>query len=1208
MSRFVRAKRRSVMGLASAYRAMSFSSLAGIAGLGVNEFANKINVPDRGVLESNNTSHNADRAGLARGLDQTTDAQDSSQSNAGPTEERQLQVDDAAAARPQLDASQSENSHKLPQTIVGSSTAPQLIAEPLPTKSEITTTGAATPPTFGFDIKVSSGTTSGVMPNQVGVLLVAQIGTTAPQPNATTVISVAASGPGIDGSGNGDLNAGHVVTLTVAMSEVVTVAGGIPTLSLNNGGTASFTGGSGSNALTFSYTVGAGQDTSDLAVTSFNLNGATVSDPAGNNAIVTGAVTNPAGLLQIDTTAPTVPSVAASGPGIDGSGNGDLNAGHVVTLTVAMSEVVTVAGGIPTLSLNNGGTASFTGGSGSNALTFSYTVGAGQDTSDLAVTSFNLNGATVSDPAGNNAIVTGAVTNPAGLLQIDTTAPTVPSVAVSGPGIDGSGNGDLNAGHVVTLTVAMSEVVTVAGGIPTLSLNNGGTASFTGGSGSNALTFSYTVGAGQDTSDLAVTSFNLNGATVSDPAGNNAIVAGAVTNPAGILQIDTTAPTVPSVAASGPGIDGSGNGDLNAGHVVTLTVAMSEVVTVAGGIPTLSLNNGGTASFTGGSGSNALTFSYTVGAGQDTSDLAVTSFNLNGATVSDPAGNSAIVTGAVTNPAGILQIDTTAPTVPSVVVSGPGIDGSGNGDLNAGHVVTLTVAMSEVVTVAGGVPTLSLNNGGTASFTGGSGSNALTFSYTVGAGQDTSDLAVTSFNLNGATVSDPAGNNAIVTGAVTNPAGILQIDTTAPTVPSVAASGPGIDGSGNGDLNAGHVVTLTVAMSEVVTVAGGVPTLSLNNGGTASFTGGSGSNALTFSYTVGAGQDTSDLAVTSFNLNGATVSDPAGNSAIVTGAVTNPAGILQIDTTAPTVPSVVVSGPGIDGSGNGDLNAGHVVTLTVAMSEVVTVAGGVPTLSLNNGGTASFTGGSGSNALTFSYTVGAGQDTGDLAVTSFNLNGATVSDPAGNNAIVTGAVTNPAGILQIDTTAPTVPSVAVSGPGIDGSGNGDLNAGHVVTLTVAMSEVVTVAGGVPTLSLNNGGTASFTGGSGSNALTFSYTVGAGQDTSDLAVTSFNLNGATVSDPAGNNAIVTGAVTNPAGILQIDTTAPTVPSISVLRLGGGGGNHWVFNGTAEANSNVAIFDGNTQLSHGDGFRLRCVELHHHRIGNEFHHSQLYRNCL
>ena len=51
------------------------------------------------------------------------------------------------------------------------------------------------------------------------------------------------------------------------------------------------------------------------------------------------------------------------------------------------------------------------------------------------------------------------------------------------------------------------------------------------------------------------------------------------------------------------------------------------------------------------------------------------------------------------------------------------------------------------------------------------------------------------------------------------------------------------------------------------------------------------------------------------------------------------------------------------------------MTLTVNLSEAVTVAGGTPTLTLNDGGIASYTGGSGSNALTFSYTVAAGQNT-----------------------------------------------------------------------------------------------------------------------------------------------------------------------------------------------------------------------------------------
>ena len=60
---------------------------------------------------------------------------------------------------------------------------------------------------------------------------------------------------------------------------------------------------------------------------------------------------------------------------------------------------------------------------------------------------------------------------------------------------------------------------------------------------------------------------------------------------------------------------------------------------------------------------------------------------------------------------------------------------------------------------------------------------------------------------------------------------------------------------------------------------------------------------------------------------------------------------------------------------SGDLNAGNTVTLTLNLNEAVTVAGGTPTLTLNDGGTATYTGGSGTNALTFSYTVGAGQNT-----------------------------------------------------------------------------------------------------------------------------------------------------------------------------------------------------------------------------------------
>ena len=132
--------------------------------------------------------------------------------------------------------------------------------------------------------------------------------TTAPPPSGPSVSSIVTSGTGIT-TGNGDLNAGKAVTLTVNFSAPVTVntAGGSPTLALNDGGTATYVGGSGTSALTFSYTVTAGQNTSDLVVSSLNPNGATIQDAAANNANLSAATNyNPAGVLQIDTTPPAI--------------------------------------------------------------------------------------------------------------------------------------------------------------------------------------------------------------------------------------------------------------------------------------------------------------------------------------------------------------------------------------------------------------------------------------------------------------------------------------------------------------------------------------------------------------------------------------------------------------------------------------------------------------------------------------------------------------------------------------------------------------------------------------------------------------------------------------------------------------------------------------------------------------------------------------
>jgi hypothetical protein len=98
------------------------------------------------------------------------------------------------------------------------------------------------------------------------------------------------------------------------------------------------------------------------------------------NPVYTGNVNDGAALAAALPASPVIAMASAAA--------GTYGAGTTLTLTLYTSEAVKVSG-TPTLLLNDGGTATYTGSSASNALTFSYTVGNGQNTSALAVTSIN---------------------------------------------------------------------------------------------------------------------------------------------------------------------------------------------------------------------------------------------------------------------------------------------------------------------------------------------------------------------------------------------------------------------------------------------------------------------------------------------------------------------------------------------------------------------------------------------------------------------------------------------------------------------------------------------------------------------------------------------------------------------------------------------------------------------------------------------------
>lgn len=227
-------------------------------------------------------------------------------------------------------------------------------------------------------------------------------------------------------------------------------------------------------------------------------------------------------LIYLD---PSVLSVTTSGNGI-AAGTGDLNAGHLVTLTLNTNEAINVdtTGGTPTLTLNDGGIATYSGGSGSSALTFAYTVASGQNTPDLAVTAVNLNGATAQDANGHAAILTGAVGNPAGILQIDTTAPLQAGIQVTPT------NTSIAPGATISLTVDFSEPVAVTGGSPTLTLNDGGAAVYDAVAtlalgNADRLVFDQLVPQSPiSTLMLSVSGLDTHGAVISDLAGNPADV------------------------------------------------------------------------------------------------------------------------------------------------------------------------------------------------------------------------------------------------------------------------------------------------------------------------------------------------------------------------------------------------------------------------------------------------------------------------------------------------------------------------------------------------------------------------------------------------------------------------------------------------------------------------------------------------------------
>ncbi|MES2944659.1 MAG: VCBS repeat-containing protein, partial [Pseudomonadota bacterium] len=532
-------------------------------------------------------------------------------------------------------------------------------------------------------------------------------------------------------------------------------------------------------------------------------------------------------VVFINTASPVAPVSSATA-------NGAYHAGSVITVTIAFNEkvIVNTSGGKPTLALETGTTdrfASYLSGSGTNTLTFKYIVQAGDTSADLDYKSsaaLALNGGTIQDAAGNNAILALAAPGATGSLAanaalvIDTTAPHgsfLPPPVFAGPITNAFGLGDVgfyakpsfvdidNDGDLDAVIGKFDANVT---GNTLVSLNTGTASSpafaaatvnpyglgFDGGMSSPS--FADIDGDGDLDAFIGHVYGNtlvyLNTGTASSPA-----FAAAMTNPYGLKDVGVNA--VPNFA------DIDGDGDLDAfigeGYGNTLVYL-----------------NTGTA--TNPAFGKAVVNRYGLGDVGDYANPSLVDIDSDGdldALIGNGFGNTLLYlnTGTAskpafaaptTNPYGLADVGGFAS--PSFV----DIDGDGdldalvgnaegntvvfintagpvapvtsalaNGTYHVGSVITITVSFNEnvIVNTSGGKPTLALETGAIdrfATYTGGSGTHTLTFSYTVKAGDTSADLDYLSSSalaLNGGTIQDAAGNNAVLTLAAPGAAGSL---------------------------------------------------------------------------------------------------------------------------------------------------------------------------------------------------------------------------------------------------------------------------------------------------------------------------------------------------------------------------------------------------------------------------------------------------
>ena len=751
--------------------------------------------------------------------------------------------------------------------------------------------------------------------------------------------------------------------------------------------------------------------------------------------------------VTVDTTAPTV-SISASST--------SLRSGQTSTLTFTLSEASTdfVEGDV---TFSGGTLSSFTAVSGTSytvVFTPSANTQSGSGSISVAVDKFT-------DAAGNNNTASSATT-----ITYDTQVPSVSSITAN--------RSTLKSWDTSVFTITLSETSTnfVEGDI---TFSGGTLSSFTAVSGTSyTVVFTPTANTQSGSGSVSVAS-----GAFTDAAGNSNSASSATT-----ITYDTQAPTV-SISASSTA--------LKSGETSTLTITLSEASTDFA-VGDITFSGGTLSSFSGSGTSYSVVFTPTADRSSGTGYALVLSNFFTDAAGNGNSGSS------TTN----FTYDTRVPTV-SISANAS--------TLKSGETSTLTFTLSEASTdfVVGDV---TFSGGTLSSFTAVSGTSyTVVFTPTTNTQSGSGSVSVSS-----GAFTDAAGNGNTASSTTT-----ITYDTRVPTISNVTSS------STNGTFTLGGTVSIQVVFSEAVTVSG-TPQLTLETGSTdraVDYASGSGTITLTFTYTVQAGDFSTDLdyvSTSSLALNGGSIVDVASNAATLT---------------LPT--------PGATGS----LGANKAIVITSAPTKVVSVRAPVgtasgaafttqPQVTLQDLGNSVVTNDS-STVITASVSAGAtlvGTTTATASSGVATFNNLGISGTAGTAYTITYSATYGGNALTVATQSvtPTVGAatqIAITTQPVGDTAGALLSAQPVVKILDSGNNTVTTASASIDVSANGGTLAGTTSvATSSGVATFTDLTFAGTANTNYALT-FAASGYT-SQTSSSFSVGVGAATK----LVLTTSAAT----------------------------------------------------------------------